>query len=164
MNEQKWLIVRTNSRAEKLVAQRLTDIDIENYLPIRRILKHYKDRKKWVDEILIRGYVFVNISETDRKRVFDVGGITSFLFVNKKIAIVTEKEIELLKIFCKLDEVKIEAKGFEIGDAVEVIDGILIGMRGVLQESQNGSKLSVYIEALGLFAKINIKMSEIRKI
>ena len=164
MNEQKWLIVRTNSRAEKLVAERLTNIDIENYLPVRRILKQYKDRKKWVDEILIRGYVFVNICETDRKKVFDVGGITSFLFVNKKIAIVTEKEIELLKIFCILDEVKIESIGFEIGDAVEVIDGILIGMRGVLQESQNGNKLSVYIEALGLFAKINIKMSEIRKI
>ncbi len=164
MDEKKWFAIKTNPRAEKLVSQRLTEIEIENYLPIRRELKLWKDRKKWVDEVLIKSYVFVNTTERLKNEVFKVFGVVRFLFIAKKLAVVTDKEIEILRLFCKLNEIKITTKGFESGDEVEIIEGALIGMRGVLKESQKGNKISIYIAALGLFASINIKISEVRKL
>lgn len=164
MDEKKWFVLKTNPKAEKLVSLRLSEIGIDNYLPIRRELKQWKDRKKWVDEVLFKSYVFVNTTERLKNDVFKVFGIVRFLYFDKKLAVVTEKEIEILNLFCKINEIKITSKGFESGDKVEIIEGALIGMRGVLKESQKGNKISIYIAALGLFANINIKISEVRKI
>lgn len=164
MDEDKWLVIKTNPRAEKLVSKRLLEIGIENYLPIRRELKQFKDRKKWVEEVLIKNYVFVKTTERLKNEVFKVFGVVRFLYVVKKLAVVKENEIEILKLFCKINELKISTKGFETGDQVEIIEGALIGMRGILKESQKGNKISIYIEALGLFASISIKISEVRKI
>ena len=164
MDEKKWYVIKTNPRAEKVVAERLLEIGIENYLPIRRELKQYKDRKKWVEEVLIKSYVFVNTTERLKNEVFKVFGVVRFLYVTKKLAVVTDKEIEILQLFCKINELKITVKGFESGDEVEVIDGALIGMRGILKESQKGNKISIYIEALGLFASVSINIAEVRKI
>ena len=164
MDEKKWFVLKTNPRAEKLVSLRLSEIGIDNYLPIRRELKQWKDRKKWVDEVLFKSYVFVNTTERLKNDVFKVFGIVRFLYFDKKLAVVTDSEIEILNLFCKINEIKITNKGFESGDEVEIIEGALIGMRGVLKESQKGSKISIYIVALGLFANINIKISEVRKI
>ncbi len=164
MDEKKWFVIKTNPRAEKLVSIRLSEIGIENYLPIRRELKQWKDRKKWVDEVLIKSYVFVKTTERLKNEVFKVFGIVKFLFVDKKLAVVTNKEIEVLNLFYKINEIKITEKGFESGDEVEIIEGALIGMRGILKESQKGNKICIYIEALGLFANISIQISEIRKV
>jgi transcriptional antiterminator RfaH len=164
MDELKWLVIKTNPRAEKLVAQRLSEIGIINYLPIRRELKQWKDRKKWVDEVLIKSYVFVQTTERLKNNVFEVFGVIRFLYVSKKLAVVTDNEIEILNILCKLNDVKIEPKGFEIGEKVEIIEGVLIGMQGILKESQKGNKISIFIEALGMFANISIKISEVRKL
>ncbi len=164
MDEVKWLVIKTNPRAEKLVSQRLLEIGVENYLPIQRELKQYKDRKKWVEEVLIKSYVFVKTSERLKNEVFKVFGVVRFLYVSKKLAVVSEKEIEILSLFCKINELKITTKGFETGDKVEVIEGALIGMQGILKESQKGNKISIYIEVLGLFANISIKISDVRKL
>ena len=161
MDEKKWYVVKTNPRAEKLVSKRLTEIKIENYVAVKKTLKQWKDRKKWVDEVLIKSYVFVKTTERTKNDVFKVFGITRFLFFAGKLAVITENEIEVLKIFCEIKEIKIEKKGFETGDKVQVISGLLIGMVGVLNTNQKGSKISIYIEQLGLFANIKIDISDV---
>ena len=164
MIKKQWLVVKTNPRSEKLVAERLLAIGIENYLPIKRILKQWKDRKKWVDEVIIKNYVFVNVTEKSKNDVFKVYGIVRFLYVSGHIAVVTEKEIDNLKLFCQVADIKIEKKGLEIGDNFQIISGPLIGMIGKLNANQNGSMISIFIAQLGLFANIKISLNEVRKI
>jgi transcriptional antiterminator RfaH len=109
MDNKKWFVIRTNPRAEKQVSQRLLDIGIEHYLPLYRQIRQWKDRKKYVEAPLFSSYVFVRTTEKARNEVFKVSGIVKYLFVGGQIAVVTEKEIAQIKIFCTLDEVKIEA-------------------------------------------------------
>lgn len=159
-----WLVVKTNPRAEKMVAKRLDELGIENYLPIKRELKQWKDRKKWVDEVLLKSYVFVHTPVKLRHKVFDAFGVVRFLFFAGKIAVVTEKEIDVLRIFCKEKDIKISKKGFETGDEVMVIDGPLIGLTGRLKADASGGKISIYIAQLGLFASIKIDISAVKKL
>ena len=100
MDDQCWFVVKTNSRAEKLVAERFIAAGIVHYLPIKRELKQWKDRRKWVDEVLIKGYVFVFCTAAERRLVFDVFGVVRFLYFAGKIAVVTQREIEVLQVFC----------------------------------------------------------------
>jgi transcription antitermination factor NusG len=163
MDNKKWYIIKTNPRAEKQVALRLTELGIENYLPLHRQLKTWYDRKKYVDEVLFKSYVFVHTTDKDRQEVFNVSGIVRYLFVSGQIAKLTEKEIAQIKIFCTLDEIKIDKK-YEKGDEVEVIKGQFIGQRGQLTCSPNGQKLKVYLSALGCFASLNINKDEVRQV
>ncbi len=64
-NLQHWYAVYTKPRSEKKLAERLSDQGIEAYLPMRKTLKQWSDRKKMVSEPLISSYVFVNIFQKD---------------------------------------------------------------------------------------------------
>ena len=58
-----WYAVYTAARAEKKVKERLDQIGIENYLPLRTEYRVWSDRKKKVSVPLISGYIFVHIGE-----------------------------------------------------------------------------------------------------
>ena len=57
----KWFAIYTRPRAEKKVKEQLLKIDIETFLPLRKELRQWKDRKKWVEVPLFTSYIFVRI-------------------------------------------------------------------------------------------------------
>ncbi len=158
----KWFVLKTNSRAEKQVALRLNKLEITNYLPLHKTVKHWHDRKKHVEEPLIKGYVFVYVSEKTKHLVFEIPGIVRYLYVHGKIAQIKEKEIENLKKFCKFGDIVIETGNHVMGDEVEIILGDLIGLRGKIKETSKGNFLFIHIEELGFFASIKIHKSDVR--
>jgi transcription antitermination factor NusG len=59
---QQWYIWYTQPRAEKQLQKRLAGEGIEVFLPLRKELHQWSDRKKWVEVPLFRGYLFTKIS------------------------------------------------------------------------------------------------------
>ena len=164
MDEKHWFALRTRSRAEKQVAAKLHLIGIDSYLPLRRCLKKWKNRSAWVEEPLLKGFVFVKLTEKDRSAVFGVSGIVCYLFVCGKIAKITDKEIEHLKYFCSLAEIKIEKNNFEKGAKIEIISGQLMGLRGQLVSNEKRKKIKIYIELLKCYVVLPTDSIEIREI
>jgi transcription antitermination factor NusG len=160
MEIKNWYVVRTKSKAEKAVSARLAKLGIDHYLPLHLVLRKWHDRKKYVEEVLIKGFVFVSIEDRRRAEVFQVAGITHYLFVHKKIAIISEKEIARIKFFCTLADTKINKKP-EKGDRVEVVSGHLIGLQGHIVSSSTGERLQVHLPALGCFASLVINKADV---
>jgi transcription antitermination factor NusG len=160
MESKNWYVVRTKSKSEKAVSTRLTKLGIDHYLPLHRVLKRWHDRKKYVEEVLIKGFVFVYLEERRRAEVFQVAGITHYLFVHKKIAIISDAEIARIKFFCTLADTKINKKP-EKGDRVEVISGHLIGLQGHIVSSSTGERLQIHLPALGCFASLVINKADV---
>lgn len=164
MENTSWFALKTKSRAEKQVARQLTSLEIENYLPLHRRLKKWKDRNAWVEEPLLKGYVFLKTTEKDRAKAFVVSGIVRYLFVSGKIAKITEKEIEDLKIFCSLAEIKIEKNNLEKGDEIEILSGKLIGFRGLLINEEKRKKIKIYLATMNCYLVHNTKDVLVRKV
>lgn len=74
-----WYAVYTAARAEKKVKERLDQIGIENYLPLRTEYRVWSDRKKKVSVPLISGYIFVHIKEETFVPVLTTPGVVTFL-------------------------------------------------------------------------------------
>ena len=53
-----WYAIRTRSRHEKLVRDRLVGFGVEQFLPTVVRLSQWKDRKKEVERPLFSGYCF----------------------------------------------------------------------------------------------------------
>lgn len=160
MVEKKWFVLRTRSRFEKKVSHWLTQLGVENYLPTHKKLRKWHDRKKLIDDVLFKGYVFVFIADNKRHEVFQIPGILRYLFVHKKIAIISEQEIARIKLFCTLADVKINKKP-EKGDRVEVICGALIGLQGNIVSAPGGHRLQIHIPALACFASISVDIKDV---
>ena len=60
-DQPRWYAIYVNSRAEKKVEADLTCKGIETFLPLKKSLRKWSDRKKWIDMPLIPGYCFVKI-------------------------------------------------------------------------------------------------------
>ena len=64
-NEPHWYAAYTKSRTEKKILARLLAAGFEAYLPIRRKRHQWSDRLKWVEEPLIKSYIFIRVNEKD---------------------------------------------------------------------------------------------------
>lgn len=160
----KWFVIITKPRAEKKVSKRLTEIGIENFVPLQRQLRQWHDRKKWVDVPLFNSYIFVRIEEKHRKNVFEVTGILKYLSIGGQIAVLRAQEIERVKRLCAFDSaVQISDTCFEAGEEVEIIAGHFIGFRGVLVSSENNNKLKIHFSDLNCFASVEIEKNYCKK-
>src|ERR1700743_2014633 len=90
----KWYPVYTHARAEKKAFRALVDKGIEVYLPLHRQLKQWSDRKKWVDEPLIKSYLFVRVKESEQTEVLMTKGVSRFIFFSGKIASMSDRQID----------------------------------------------------------------------
>ena len=104
----KWYPVSTLPRAEKKACQALNVKGIEAYLPLHKQLKQWSDRKKWVEEPIIKSYLFVRIQEHEQTEVLMTKGIARFIYFSGKIAAMPDRQINDLKLLI--------ASPFEIGD------------------------------------------------
>jgi len=59
--EKKWYVVYTTPRGEKKANHRLEEKGIETYLPLRKTIRQWSDRKKKIEVPLFTSYLFVYV-------------------------------------------------------------------------------------------------------
>lgn len=158
-----WMIVYTKPKNEKKVADLLNRQQIENYCPVRRVLKQWSDRKKYVDEVIIRSYVFVNVEESERIRVLQTPGVLNFVYWLKKPAIVRDKEMhQLMSFLSEYQHSAIEVKEIPIGAKAKIVHGPLISQEGeVIKVNKNMVSLRLYSAGLEITATVENSAVEV---
>lgn len=165
-SKQEWLVVYVASRQEKSVAKQLIKKGVEAYLPLVKKLQQWSDRKKWVEFPMFNGYLFVRPMLTQRDSVLEARGVLNYLRFNGKDAIVTQKEIDILK---KIEEAGYysdsisKPEDFELGEQLMVTEGPLRGHTVTLTRKDNETHFLVSIEALGQAVKLNLPFEVLRK-
>lgn len=165
----KWYAIYTHPRAEKKVHRELRLRGIDAYLPLRKILKQWSDRKKWIEEPLFRSYIFVNVPPENYLPVLEVPGVARFVTFEGKAVEIPGRQIEAVKLF-------IETGDFEAGTdvdltgakTVEIVRGPLKGILGELVEDHGKHKVRIEISAVGqsivlTIGKNNLKVIEKKK-
>lgn len=144
-----WYAVYTRSRHEKKSAQLLTDQGIEAYVPLKRVVRQWSDRRKLVLEPVIRGYLFVKVDHTHYEKVLSTDGVVRYVWFNGKPAIIPEKQINTLKAVVGTDvEIECLPESLKPGVAVRVIAGPLAGLEGELLRMAGKHKVVVRLHAL----------------
>jgi len=159
-NLYRWYPVYTNSRAEKKAYQELQKKGIEAYLPLRKEVKQWSDRKKVVEEPLFKSYLFVHISNKEHAEVLMTPGINRFLYFSGKIAVMPDKQMEDLKLLLASSE-DLELIDYDIqpGERVLVNAGPFKGMIAELVSIKNKKSLILKLENLGYALEIKTSMA-----
>lgn len=166
-----WYVLRVKPRSEKKVRDQLqtlrqarngrSGLDLEICVPIQQQRRTWSDRKKTVDVVLFKGYVFVSLPPKQRNSVFLIPNVIRYLQLGGQVATLSEKEISLIKRLAGLSApIEIVYQGFRVGDEVEVQEGPLMGRRGRIVSANGKSKLQLEIAGLGCFAQVEVEGAE----
>ncbi len=160
-----WYALYTRSRTEKKVHTELIARGIESFLPLQKTLKQWSDRKKWVEEPLIRSYIFVRITEKEYFDVLNTPGAVRFIFFEGKAAAIPDWQIKALRHIIETGmEVEVTDQGLETGDRVLITRGPFRDMPGELIEIKGKRKVVLRIDHIGHSILLTISPGNLKKI
>lgn len=160
-----WRALYVASRSEKKVTERLIELGLEAYVPLKKEKRQWSDRKKIVITPLINGYVFVKINGQQRDLVFKANAVIQYVKFNGSDAIIKEEEINVLK--------NIEEKGYyaeasilekySAGERTLIKYGQFKGMTGIVERISGKEIYTISLESIGYSVKINLPSEVLSK-
>jgi transcriptional antiterminator RfaH len=145
-----WYLVYTKPRHEKKVHTRLTQIEIKSFLPTKKILRTWHDRKKYIDEPLFPSYVFVYLN--DMKNYYDginTDGVLYYVRTGKEVARICETVVNNIKLATEhLKDIEISDNCFQPGRRLVVSQGALTGLSCEVIRYNSKQKLLVRVDLL----------------
>jgi transcriptional antiterminator NusG len=155
-----WFAVYTRSRHEKTVAAKLNEKRIEAFLPIRKVLRRWKDRRKEIEVPLFNGYVFVRISLTERLSVLKTPGVVQILSERSQPVPIPNEQIEAIQLLVssglKYDPYPYLKEGMH----VSVVRGPLQGVTGILLEKRKQHLLVLSVDLIQESAALQVDISD----
>lgn len=155
MNERHWYIAYTRSCQDKNVAAALSARGYEVFVPLRKEVRQWSDRKKVVDRLLIPRMVFVRCTELERRNsASDIPYITRYLTEKPgsyKAAIVPDQQMDafMAMVASVGGEVTVIDRPLSPGDLVRVKHGALEGKVAELVKVEGRDCLAVRLPILG---------------
>lgn len=144
-----WYAVYTRSRYEKKLMDLLTEKGIEAYVPCRRVLHQWSDRRKFVEEPIIRSYCFVKVNNTNYFEVLNTPGAVRYVWFSGRPAAIPDRQIAVLKAITGANiDVESLPDYFKPGVKVKINSGPLMGFTGELVSISSKKRLIIRIEQL----------------
>ncbi|RZL47598.1 MAG: UpxY family transcription antiterminator [Pedobacter sp.] len=164
-NTYKWYPIYTRSRAEKKTQEALEKKNIITYLPLKKVLKQWSDRKKVVEEPLLKSYLFIYISAKEHAEVLMTAGVARFIYFSGKIAAIPEKQLEDLKLLlANGDDLELIDYNISLGEKVLIKAGPFKGIIAELVSLKSKKSLVLRLEQIGYAIHIRTSMAFIEPI
>jgi len=168
----KWHVIYVHARHEKRIHSEMQEMGIESFLPMKKELHAWSDRKKWIEVPLFSSYVFVrlepsgsNVASEERSRIYLLNGFIKFVCSNGKPSIVPQWQIDGIKKFVDFCAEKIEVLDSDyVGTEGIIIAGPLMGMRGKIADVKNQKCFSIKIDGIEKVLSVTIPVSYFRPI
>jgi len=157
MKEVPWYALYSRPRHEKKLADLLNEKGIEAYVPVRKVLKQWSDRKKMVEEPLIRSYCFVRARPEWYFEALNTHGAVRYVWFGGKPAPIPDRQITTLRILAGSNlEVEQVSCNLKPGTNVKITAGPLIGAIGELMSVSGKNKVIIRIDHLTTVLSVTI--------
>ena len=152
-----WYVVYTKPKWEKKVAERLNEIGVVAYCPLVAKERQWSDRKKVVNVPLFNSYIFVQIEEQERNRVFEIPGAVRYLFWLGKPAMVKDSEIETIQNWLSAPATyEVSLDEWKKGDKIVLESGPFASQSAIIQEVKQNHYIMI-LESLGCVLRVDKK-------
>lgn len=157
----RWYAIRTRSRHEKLVRDRLAALGIEHLLPTVLRLNQWKDRKKEIEVPLFSGYCFARFRWPDRLSLQKVSGVVEIVRGGDGPEPIPDHEIDAIRNLMA-STLRYDTHPYlREGMVVEVKRGPLEGVRGILLRKAKRHRLVISIHLIQQAAAVEIDASNV---
>lgn len=161
----RWFAVYTKYKREKAVFRRLQEKGIETYLPLQQLVRQYTRKTRIVELPLISCYLFTRITKQEYVPVLETEGVLDFVNFSGKIIAIPDREVTIMRrLVGEKMELEIEPRRFRPGQEVEIVEGNLTGIRGVLLECYSDKNFLVELNRTGYNLCMHVDPSALRPV
>lgn len=157
----RWYALRTRSRHEKLVRERLASQGVEEFLPTVTKLSQWKDRRKEVVVPLFSGYCFARFAWPDRLVVQKTSGVVEIVGGGDRPEPIPDEEIEAIRQLMTSTLRYDQSPYLREGMLVEVAKGPLKGVRGLLVRKGKHHRLVIAVHLIQQAVAVEIYDSDV---
>lgn len=157
-----WFAVWTRSRAEKSVHQQLERKGFEAFLPTVTRWSRWKDRKKQVDWPLFPGYCFARFDPRQALEVRTCVGVATIVSFDGQLAPVPDVEVEGVRRLVTSGLRYDPCPFIKEGSRVEVVDGPLKGMIGLLVKKGAHARLVLSVDLISQAVSVTVDAADVR--
>jgi transcriptional antiterminator RfaH len=161
-----WFCVHAQPKHEHVAAAHLRKMDaVEVFLPRVRFRRGTRHGMVWVTEALFPGYLFAGFDwQTSLRRVQAASGVRGVVHFGEHWPVIPEEMIEDLRQVIGTTEPHTISPEFSPGDAVQITDGTLRGLRAVVSRVIPGrERVAVLMDLLGRQTTVELKAQAIVK-
>ena len=143
-----WYAAYTSSRHEKTVAEHLRQREVECFLPLYETVRRWNNGRHRVQLPLFPSYVFVRMELRQKLRVLQVPGLVQLVTFQGAPATLPDTEIESLRNALAAGVLAQPYRYLNVGSRVEICNGPLQGLRGILLRHQGQFRVVISVEMI----------------
>lgn len=159
-----WYVVHTRPKCEHIAASLMATLpDVETYCPRIRFQKSTRRGKVWFVEALFPSYFFARFVPVESMRaVKHSQSVIRVVDFGDSLTSVPDHAIEELKTEMEGNEVREVHIGVKVGDVVELTEGPMRGLKGIVNAMLTGAdRVRVLLEFLGRENAVEVPLSKI---
>jgi transcription antitermination factor NusG len=151
-----WYAIYTKPRHEKSVNNLLTLKKIKSFLPLKEVLKRWKDRQQKVSLPVFPGYLFVKIAKDKFLEIIKTPGIVKIVGILNKPVPIPDEQIKSVEILIK-SKLRFSSYPYlKKGDKVLIRSGPLKGAIGMIEGKKKKNKLIISVDLIGQSVVVEI--------
>ena len=159
--DRSWHVLYVVVKNEKKVAGQLLERRISHYLPVRKEVRRWSDRRVTIMAPLFPGYVFVRCSIEQRFAIIGLPGVVRFVSTGVEPAIIPDAEFDRLKGL--LDSRAAEAHDYlQPGKRVRLTGGAFDGFEGTYVRDRGKLRAIVAIDWLQRSVIVDVEACEVQ--
>jgi transcription antitermination factor NusG len=158
-----WYVFYTFPKAEKVIKQELEKSNFQVCLPLQKVTRQWKDRKKVLEMPLFPNYIFVKTIKSNVYHIVNHPKIVKYLAFEGKPAKLKDEEIEFINSVCKFES-EICITPFRKGDRIRINGGVLNGYEGILTEVKGKKTFGFHLKEVNQMLWVDISKVRIEKI
>jgi transcription antitermination factor NusG len=143
-----WYALRVKSRCEKIVSSIVQNKGFQEFLPVYQSRRRWSDRVKSLEMPLFPGYVFCRLNPQRRLPLLTIPGALHFVGIGKMPVPIEDREIAAIQSAVRSGLSTEPWPYLEIGDRVQLEDGPLAGLEGILVGAAKEHRLVVSVSLL----------------
>jgi transcription antitermination factor NusG len=160
--EPPWYAVRVRSNCERTAAASLDARGLECCLPLYSRRSRWSDRIRTINSPLFPGYVFCRFDRAQRSAVIAAPGVVHVVSFGGVPAPVDSVEIAAVRTICRSGIEAEPCPYLEAGQEVEIVDGPMAGLRGMVCQMKRGQRLVVNVSLLRRAVSVEVDSEWVR--
>lgn len=143
------------------MAEHLRQRNIECFLPLYETVRRWNNGRHRVQLPLFPSYVFVRMALRDKLRVLQVPGLAQLVTFHGAPAVLPDGEIETLRTALAAGVMAQPFRYLNVGSRVEISNGPLQGLRGILLRHQGQFRVVISVEMIMRSIVVEVDASDV---
>ena len=152
-HSKRWYVALVRMHHEKKVAEHLSKMGIESFVPVQQEIHQWSDRRKQVEAVLLPMMVFVCVNPKERSEVLSFSTVSRYMVLRGEStpAVIPDDQMARFRFMLDYSEeaVCMSSSPLARGERVRVIKGPLSGLLGELVNVDGKSKIAIRLNMLG---------------